>query len=214
MKTSTIIAAFASLTAALPTLDTRQTTYQSDINYFYLQSEVYGDNIDAGTNKSGQYVFSYHTGAGLGMAAEDSNQPGMVAYLNNTDLLFTYNGSIGPWPFAIEYGPYQGMWFFPSREVDANLFTKLSVPFPSRLQVLQERAASSSTKPVYRAMFRKEAGWLVTGGIQPRRCLRTTVTAMDLYQHLVLEFDYFRCQHNFRNELKGFNSISIARARK
>lgn len=106
MKAFTVLTALtATLTSALPNLNERQAA--PGINYFYLQSQVYGNNPDLGTNKSGQYVFSYHTGAGLGIAAEGINIPGMVAYLNGSFLSFTYNGSPGPWPAAISYGPYQ-----------------------------------------------------------------------------------------------------------
>lgn len=106
MKVFTVLAALtASLISALPILDERQAA--PGINYFYLQTQVYGNNPDLGTNKSGQYVFSYHTGAGLGIAAEEVNLPGMVAYLNGSLLSFTYSSSPGPWPVAIAYGPYQ-----------------------------------------------------------------------------------------------------------
>lgn len=78
---------------------------------FYLQTSVLAGNTDTGSNKHGLYVFSYHTGAGQGMAAADNINPaGSWFYLNGTELLWTYDDNeIGPWPVEIEYGAYQCM---------------------------------------------------------------------------------------------------------
>lgn len=100
-------AALPYLTRASPLLETRQEAAPSQ---FYLQTQVYPGIDDCGTNKDGLYVFSYHTGAGLGIAAAEADQLSSWFYLNDTNLLFTYeDNEIGPWPTEILYGPYQGM---------------------------------------------------------------------------------------------------------
>lgn len=72
---------------------------------------VNGDHEDFGSNKSALWLYSHHTGAGLGDAGLSSNRSwAMEAYLNGTQQVFTYeNNQIGPWPLAIGYGPYQRM---------------------------------------------------------------------------------------------------------
>lgn len=76
---------------------------------FYLQTQVLAGGSDTGSNKHGLYLFSYHTGAGLGIAAaQNSNPNGAYFYLNGTELLWTYeNNQIGPWPVSISSGAYQ-----------------------------------------------------------------------------------------------------------
>jgi len=81
---------------------------------FYLQTQVYPGIDDCGTDKNGLYLFSYHTGAGLGVAAADPpSTTESWFFLNDTDtgLYFTYtNNTIGPWPTKLQYGPYQGIY--------------------------------------------------------------------------------------------------------
>lgn len=102
-----------SLTLAVP-LSPRQASPPAK---FQLQTQVVAGGNDSGTNKSGLYVFSYHTGAGLGMAAaEPPTGPAdedSWFYLNNTDtgLYWTYTDNlIGPWPTTLMYGAYQGLF--------------------------------------------------------------------------------------------------------
>jgi len=103
----------ASLTSASP-INPRQASHP---DRFHLQTQVYPGINDSGTNKNGLFVFSYHTGAGLGMAAADPptgpSDENSWFYLNDTDtgLYWTYtNNTIGPWPTALLYGPYQGLF--------------------------------------------------------------------------------------------------------
>lgn len=77
---------------------------------FYLQTKVVPGIADSGTDKNGLYVYSYHTGAGLGAATESAGVPTGWFYLNDTNLFWTYeNNTIGPWPVSVQYGPYQSM---------------------------------------------------------------------------------------------------------
>lgn len=77
---------------------------------FKLKTTVINGKNDTGTKKGNLWVYSYHTGAGLGDAALDSNKTvGNVGHLNASDnaLLFT----IGQyqWPMVLDYEPYAGM---------------------------------------------------------------------------------------------------------
>lgn len=95
--------AAAKLTNASP-IEARQ-----NLDTFLLETQVVPGNYDCGSNKGGLYIFSYHTGAGLGIAA-GSPEPtsGTHFYLNDTTLTWTYDGNeIGPWKTSIIYGPYQ-----------------------------------------------------------------------------------------------------------
>lgn len=106
------ILTLSSFTIASP-VQPRQT---SQSNRFFLQTQVIPGINDCGTNKNGLFVFSYHTGAGLGAAAaEPQSDTDDWFFLNETDtgLYFSYtNNTIGPWPTTLEYGPYQGMLLF------------------------------------------------------------------------------------------------------
>ncbi|OCT52583.1 hypothetical protein CLCR_10785 [Cladophialophora carrionii] len=98
-----------SLTTASP-LDTRQTQTVTPPALYYLRTKVVnGAHKDTGSNKTNLYVYSYHTGAGLGDAALSSNKStAWQGYLNGTQQLMTYpNNAIGPWPLAVQNGPYQ-----------------------------------------------------------------------------------------------------------
>jgi hypothetical protein len=79
---------------------------------YYLQTKVQGKPDDCGTDKNDLWVYSYHTGAGLGDAALSANKSvAMQAYYNTTDSqqYFTYPGNeLGGWPLAVQYGSYQG----------------------------------------------------------------------------------------------------------
>lgn len=101
--------ALTSVTQASPLnrrVEARQDTAPAK---FYLQTQILSGNNDTGTNKNGLYLFSYHTGAGQGIAAAENSDPsGSYFYLNGTELLWSYdNNQIGPWPVEIEYGAYQ-----------------------------------------------------------------------------------------------------------
>jgi len=98
-----------SLTTASP-LDTRQTQTIKPPPLYYLRTKVVnGAHKDTGSNKTNLYLYSYHTGAGLGDAGLSSNKSiAMEGYLNGTQQLMTYpNNSIGPWPLAVQDGFYQ-----------------------------------------------------------------------------------------------------------
>ena len=74
---------------------------------FKLKTTVIDGKNDTGSNKGNLWVYSYHTGAGLGDAALSSNKTwGDVGHINasNSALLF----SIGEyeWPMALDYEPY------------------------------------------------------------------------------------------------------------
>lgn len=76
---------------------------------YYLQTKVVSNTVTCGTDKNGLWVYSYHTGAGLGDVGLSSNKSwAWEGYLNGTQQLFTYpNNEIGPWPLAIQTGTYQ-----------------------------------------------------------------------------------------------------------
>ena len=99
------------LTTASP-LETRQTITPPAL-YHLRTKAVNGAHKDCGSNKTGLYLYSYHTGAGLGDATLSSNKSiAWQGYLNGSQQLMTYSDNqIGPWPLAIAYGPYQGASF-------------------------------------------------------------------------------------------------------
>ena len=99
------------LTLAAPAANSRVTTIPPP-PLFKLQTEVVLGLEDCGTNKNNLWVYSFHTGAGLGDACLMSNESrAMEAYLNDTAQLFTYPGNtIGGWPMAVTYIPYSCMW--------------------------------------------------------------------------------------------------------
>lgn len=92
----------------LPLLEARQTV-TPPARYYLHTKVVNGDHKDTGSNKTNLWLYSYHTGAGLGDVGLSSNKSiAWEGYLNGTQQLFTYeNNQIGPWPLGIEYGPYQ-----------------------------------------------------------------------------------------------------------
>lgn len=104
LLTTAILSVFGLATAS-PLLQTRQTT-EPPSRYYLRTSVVNGEHIDAGTNKSDLWVFSYHTGAGLGVAGLSPNKTSAwEGYLNGTQQLFTYpNNEIGPWPLSLVFG--------------------------------------------------------------------------------------------------------------
>ena len=76
---------------------------------YKLQTKVVGKHKDCGSDKDGLWLYSYHTGAGLGDAALSSNKTwGWEGYLNKTSTEQVFETNIGPWPLAVTYGPYQG----------------------------------------------------------------------------------------------------------
>lgn len=162
--------ALTSLTTASP-LQKRQSPVP---DRFYLRTEVYGGIKDSGSRKEGLYVFSYHTGAGLGVAAaEPPDQEKSWFYLNNTDtgLYFTYtDNKIGPWPTTLLEGPYQGMSSI-SASIAAWLILYLQplTQSPSPSQMVQPHQGSSSMRQAYNRSSRKEAGLRVTGGYKIRK---------------------------------------------
>lgn len=76
---------------------------------FQLKTKVIPGHKDCGSNKDGLYIFSYHTGAGQGIAAGLNSSLTSYFYINGTGaLLWTYpENDIGPWPVVLDYGPYQ-----------------------------------------------------------------------------------------------------------
>ena len=97
--------------SASPILERRQ-TIDPPARYYLETTVVNGDHEDFGSNKSSLWLYSHHTGAGLGDAGLSSNRSwAMEGYLNDTQQLFTFeNNQIGPWPLAVGYGPYQRMY--------------------------------------------------------------------------------------------------------
>ncbi|KAL6251802.1 hypothetical protein RBB50_002012 [Rhinocladiella similis] len=110
LLTTAILSVFGLATAS-PLLQTRQTT-EPPSRYYLRTSVVNGEHIDAGTNKSDLWVFSYHTGAGLGVAGLSPNKTSAwEGYLNGTQQLFTYpNNEIGPWPLSLVFGNSYQRW--------------------------------------------------------------------------------------------------------
>ncbi|KIX92503.1 uncharacterized protein Z520_11823 [Fonsecaea multimorphosa CBS 102226] len=106
LLTVTLLSIF-NLTSASP-LQTRNTIDPPAL--YLLQTKVVkSTHKDYGTNKTDLWLYSYHTGAGLGDAALSSNKSwAWQGYLNGSQQLMTYSGNLGgPWPLAIGYGPYQ-----------------------------------------------------------------------------------------------------------
>ncbi|RMZ80320.1 hypothetical protein DV738_g2887, partial [Chaetothyriales sp. CBS 135597] len=104
-----IVSALACFTlAASAPLTANSLTTVTPPSLFYLQTQVVGALPDCGTDKNGLWLYSFHTGAGLGDAVLSSNKSyAMQAYLNGSQQLFTYpNNQIGPWPLAVSYVPY------------------------------------------------------------------------------------------------------------
>jgi len=98
---ATALLSLSGLATASPLLQTRQTT-EPPARY-YLKTKVdNGKHVDTGTNKTDLWVFSYHTGAGLGAAGLSPNKTdAWEGYLNGTQQLFTYpENEIGPWPLS------------------------------------------------------------------------------------------------------------------
>jgi hypothetical protein len=107
--TTSLISLFAIATAS--PLNTRQTTTTPPARYYLETKVVNGNHKDYGTNKTGLFLYSYHTGAGLGDAALSSNKSiAWEGYLNGTQQLFTTAGNnIGPWPLSVSFAQYTGM---------------------------------------------------------------------------------------------------------
>lgn len=112
LTTAALISASAltAFVSATP-IEARQIEARQAPDKFRLKTQVIisADTNDTGTNKDGLYVYSYHTGAGLGAATASSGASNSSwFYLNSTNaLLWTYEGNnIGPWPVAIEYKSY------------------------------------------------------------------------------------------------------------
>lgn len=120
-----------SFTTASP-IEARQTITPPSL--YYLRTKVVnGAHKDTGTNKTGLYVYSYHTGAGLGDAALSSNKSiAWQGYLNGTQqLMTTATNQLGAWPLAIAYGPYQGIGdssSCPSLPAGANCVAQNGIP--------------------------------------------------------------------------------------
>jgi hypothetical protein len=107
--TTSLISLFA-IASASP-LNTRQTTTTPPARYYLETKVVNGNHKDYGTNKTGLFLYSYHTGAGLGDAALSSNKSiAWEGYLNGTQQLFTTAGNnVGPWPLSVSFAQYTGM---------------------------------------------------------------------------------------------------------
>ncbi|EXJ91851.1 hypothetical protein A1O3_00401 [Capronia epimyces CBS 606.96] len=105
---ATTLLSILTLATAVPVLEARQ-TIDPPASYYLQTKVVNGQHKDSGTNKTDLWLYSYHTGAGLGDAALSSNKSwAWEGYLNGSQQLFTYeNNEIGPWPLAIGYGTYQ-----------------------------------------------------------------------------------------------------------
>ena len=107
---TTALLSVASLVTASP-LDARQTGTVTPPASYYLRTKIVnGAHKDSGSNKTGLYVYSYHTGAGLGDAALTSNKTSAwFGHLNGTQQVLTYAGNKnGPWPLSVSNLPYQG----------------------------------------------------------------------------------------------------------
>jgi len=117
--TATLLSLITFSTAS-PLLQTRQTIDPPPL--YYLRTKVVnGDHKDTGSNKSDLWVFSYHTGAGLGDAGLSSNKSwAWEGYLNGSQQLFTYpNNEIGPWPLALAYANSYQRWAEASISISA-----------------------------------------------------------------------------------------------
>src|ERR1700744_1452115 len=91
---STTLLSILSLATASP-LDTRKTGTVTPPASYYLRTKVVnGAHKDTGSNKTNLYVYSYHTGAGLGDAALSSNKSiAWQGHLNGTQQVLTYPGN-------------------------------------------------------------------------------------------------------------------------
>lgn len=78
-------------------LDARQTPQE-----YYLQTSVIFGANDTGTNKTGLYVYAYHTGAGFNDAVLSPNiSIASKGYLNDTNWQFDLGTPTLPWYFAL-----------------------------------------------------------------------------------------------------------------
>jgi hypothetical protein len=109
----TTLAALASLAAALPTTAQNEVRDGRPPSSFKLQAKVKASSAkDVGSNKNDLYLYSYHTGAGLGAATFNNDaSTAPVASLNETSVgyqvAFTIGEDLPQWPLAVGYGPYQ-----------------------------------------------------------------------------------------------------------
>lgn len=106
---STAVLCLSAAVQGLPLLEVRDTITPPARYYLHTKVVNIDRHNDTGSNKTDLWLYSYHTGAGLGDVGLSSNKSiAWEGYLNGTQQLFTYeNNQIGPWPLAIEYGPYQ-----------------------------------------------------------------------------------------------------------
>jgi len=102
---------FFAFATASPLLETRQ-TIDPPAHYYLRTKVVNGKHEDTGSNKTNLWVYSYHTGAGLGDVGLSSNKSwAWEGYLNGSQQLFTYEGDeIGGWPLAIPYSDSYQQW--------------------------------------------------------------------------------------------------------
>ena len=110
----TTLLAFSGITQAAPTINDRVTTIPPPSS-FKLRTQVVPGIEDCGTDKNNLWLYSFHTGAGLGDAGLSANEThGMLAYLNGTEQLFGYpnttSASQGPWSMEVTWVPYSCTW--------------------------------------------------------------------------------------------------------
>jgi len=150
---STVLLLCVNLVVGIPFLDARQTTTTPPARYYLNTKVVNGNHKDTGTNKTNLWVYSHHTGAGLGDAGLSSNKSvAWEGYLNGTQQLFTYeNNQIGPWPMSISTGPYQRRFSPESGGIPFN-----TVLWPMLLTLSLDRMESC-----YHQHCRHPLGWVL-----------------------------------------------------
>jgi len=99
----TVACALLSLSTAFAApVETRQTPAE-----FYLQTSIIDSSNDTGTNKSGLYVYAYHTGAGLNDVALSPNiSIASKGFLNASNWQVDLNTPEIPWNLVLEDIPY------------------------------------------------------------------------------------------------------------
>lgn len=160
---ASLVLATAGLSQASP-LKSRQAPQN-----FALETQVLNSTNDCGSNKGGLYIFSYHTGAGQGIAAGDASpSSGSYFYLNDTTLLWSYEGNeIGPWKTEILYGPYQGKLSCSFLSTTLLTCDQPTTQSPSASQrTIQLQRASTSMETSSSRMPPRTVGWSATPGIR------------------------------------------------
>lgn len=113
MYNPTLIIASLLAATALATpindIEARDVEMRAAPTNFKLKTVVINGKNDTGTKKGNLWVYSYHTGAGLGDAALINNKTvGNVGHLNASNSALLFKIGDYEWPMVLDYEPYAG----------------------------------------------------------------------------------------------------------